>query len=131
MGMKESVFFAIALTVLLLPIISQIDARHEARLRDLGIGYNDFDNNGITCATSDFQEDARVRMMEETKALIADTEKMLSSVDPNIIAPSTPDTPPPSVQHRAATDDYVQSIRDCEAKERQSGNAEHGPGMEE
>jgi hypothetical protein len=33
-------------------------ADHEAVLREMGLGYNDYDNDGVTCAATDQQADA-------------------------------------------------------------------------
>ena len=38
--------------------IDQADAYHEQQLRNMGIGYNDYDNDGVTCATTDLDADA-------------------------------------------------------------------------
>lgn len=33
----------------------QVDAYHEMQLRSMGIGFNDYDGDGVTCAATDYQ----------------------------------------------------------------------------
>lgn len=36
---------------------SHVEAFHEMQLRNMGIGYNDYDGDGVTCAATDYQAD--------------------------------------------------------------------------
>jgi hypothetical protein len=48
--------FSAALTTTTIP--TPAFAHHEQMLRDMGIGYNDYDDDGVTCAATDEQADA-------------------------------------------------------------------------
>ena len=56
---KSILFAAVVMTLASLSLIGTnfASASHEFGLRQMGIGYNDYDNDGVTCAATDFQAD--------------------------------------------------------------------------
>lgn len=121
--MNKQVLVIIGL-VLTFTIYNQIELRnvyadHEQKLREIGVGYNDYDGDGITCAMTDARADYMISLIQSSEDLLSSGDEMLNKYL-DIPSPdrSSSDYSTYKIYHPDITDEYVQKLRECEEFEK-------------